>query len=140
LLDDPSGKCTEFEADAEILHRKLSSLGVGCIELIPGRNDLSILKKFVEFFNNEGFVILLGTEHNTPELTPLTVTARGTTPLDNSLRKISWEGSCVVAAHQYLRAHQRHGYVLSNGHPSKDQRDELALIGRMVIEYYLNKR
>ncbi len=140
LLDDPSGKCTEFEADAEILHRKLSSLGVGCIELIPGRNDLSILKKFVEFFNNEGFVILLGTEHNTPELTPLTVTARGTTPLDNSLRKISWEGSCVVAAHQYLRAHQRQGYVLSNGHPSKDQRDELALIGRMVIEYYLNKR
>ena len=140
LLDDPSGKCTEFEADAEILHNKLSSLGVGCIELIPGRNDLSILKKFVEFFNNEGFVILLGTEHNTPELTPITVTARGATPLDNSLKKISWEGSCVVAAHQYLRAHQRQGYMLSNGHPSKDQRDELALIGRMVIEYYLNRR
>ena len=140
LLDDPSGKCTEFEADAEILHNKLSSLGVGCIELIPGRNDLSTLKKFVEFFNNEGFVILLGTEHNTPELTPLTVTARGTAPLDDSLKKISWEGSCVVAAHQYLRAHQRQGYMLSNGHPSKDQRDELALIGRMVIEYYLNKR
>lgn len=140
LLDDPSGKCTEFEADAEILHRKLSSLGVGCIELIPGRNDLSILKKFVDFFNNEGFVILLGTEHNTPELTPLTVTARGIAPLDNSLKKISWEGSCVVAAHQYLRAHQRQGYMLSTGHPSKDQRDELVLIGRMVIEYYLNKR
>jgi hypothetical protein len=140
LLDDPSGKCTEFEADAEILNNKLSSLGVGCIELIPGRNDLSTLKKFVEFFNNEGFVILLGTEHNTPELTPLTVTARGTAPLDNSLKKISWEGSCVVAAHQYLRAHQRQGYMLTNGHPSKDQRDELALIGRMVIEYYLNKR
>lgn len=140
LLDDTSGKCTEFEADADKLHRRLSTLGVGCIELIPGRNDLSILKKFMEFFNNEGFVILLGTEHNTPQLTPLTVRARGSVELDASLKKISWEGSCVVAAHQYLRAHQRQGYMLSNGHPSKDQRNELALIGRMVIEYYLNKR
>ncbi|MCX6334007.1 MAG: hypothetical protein NT092_06840 [Bacteroidia bacterium] len=140
LLDDPSGKCTEFEADAEKLHLKLSSLGIGCIELIPGRNDLAILRKFVDFFYKEGFVILLGTEHNTPELTPLKVTARGSVPLDDSLKKISWEGACVVAAHQYLRAHQRQGYVLSDGNPSKDQRDELAKIGHMVIEYFLNKR
>jgi hypothetical protein len=140
LLDDPSGKCTEFEADAEKLHKKLTKLGVGCIELIPGRNDHAILEKFVRFFNEEGFVVLMGTEHNTPELTPLTVTARGSVPLDESLRKISWEGACVVAAHQYLRAHQRQGYMLSNGDPSRDQRDELTKIGQMVIEYYLNKR
>ncbi len=140
LLDDPSGKCTEFEADAEKLHKKLSSLDVGCIELIPGRNDLATLKKFVEFFYNEGFVVLLGTEHNTPELTPLTVTARGSVPLDESLKKISWEGACVVAAHQYLRAHGRQGYMLDDGNPSHDQRDELAKIGQMVIEYFLNKR
>jgi hypothetical protein len=140
LLDDPSGKCTEFEADAEKLHNRLASLGVGCIELIPGRNDLSILKKFTEFFYNEGFVILLGTEHNTPELTPLTVMARGSVPLDESLKKLSWEGACVVAAHQYLRAHGRQGYMLDDGNPSRDQRNELTKIGQMVIEYYLNKR
>jgi hypothetical protein len=140
LLDDTSGKCTEFEADAEKLHSKLSSLGVGCIELIPGRNDLAVLKKFVEFFYDEGFVVILGTEHNTPELTPLTVMARGSVPLDESLKQIAWEGACVVAAHQYLRAHQRQGYVLSDGKPSKDQRDELAKLGHIVIEYFLNKR
>jgi hypothetical protein len=140
LLDDTSGKCTEFEADAEKLHSKLSSLGVGCIELIPGRNDLAVLKKFVEFFYDEGFVVILGTEHNTPELTPLTVMARGSVPLDESLKQIAWEGACVVAAHQYLRAHRRQGYVLSDGKPSKNQRDELAKLGHIVIEYFLNKR
>jgi hypothetical protein len=140
LLDDPSGKCTDFEADAEKLHLKLSSLGVGCIELIPGRNDHETLKKFIQFFYDEGFVIILGTEHNTPDLIPLKVTARGSVPLDESLKKISWEGACVVAAHQYLRAHGRQGYVLSDGNPSKDQRNELAKIGHLVIEYFLNKR
>ena len=73
-------------------------------------------------------------------MTPLTVTARGSVPLDETLRKISWEGACVVAAHQYLRAHRRQGYMLDDGNPSRDQRDELAKIGQMVIEYFLNKR
>jgi hypothetical protein len=139
LLDDPSGKCTEFEADKEKLFVSLSSLGIGCIELIPGRNDLSRLKKFVEFFDEKGFVVLFGTEHNTPEMVPLTVTARGGQPLDESLKRIAWDGACIIAAHQYLRAHQRQGYVLSDGRLSIDQKNDLANLGRMVIEYYLNR-
>lgn len=140
LLDDLSGKYTEFEADKEILYRALSDFGIGCIELIPGRNDLLILKDFVEFFDNKGFIITFGTEHNTPELMPLTVTARGGIPLDVSLKKTSWEGACIIAAHQYLRAHNRQGYVLSDGSMSHDQKNDLAKLGRLVIEYYLNKR
>jgi hypothetical protein len=137
LLDDASGKCTEFEADAEKLVTTLSSLNIGCIELIPGRNDISVLKNFVEFLDKEGFVITFGTEHNTPELTPLTVTARGSVTLDESLKRIGWKGACVIAAHQYLRAHGRQGYVLDDGTLSKDQRNELAILGQLVIEYYL---
>ena len=114
LLDDASGKYTEFEADMEKLHKSLSSLGIGCIELIPGRNDLAILSTFCEFFDRKGFVITFGTEHNTPELTPLTITARGKNPLDEELKRIAWEGVCVIAAHQYLRAHDRQGYVLDD--------------------------
>ena len=140
LLDDPSGNFTEFEADAGKLYKKLSSLGVGCIELIPGRNNHAILKKFIEFFYNKGFVVILGTEHNAPGLIPLTVSASGSVPLDETVKRISWEGACVVAAHQYLRAHHRQGYMLTNGNPSKNQRDELAKIGQMIIEYYLTKR
>jgi hypothetical protein len=30
--------------------------------------------------------------------------------------------------------------MLDEGNPSHDQRDELAKIGQMVIEYFLNKR
>lgn len=140
LLDDPSGKFTEYEADAEKLYVALTSLGIGCIELIPGRNDYSVLKNFVEFFNRKGFVITFGTEHNTPELTPLTVTARGLTPLDDSLKRIGWEGACVIAAHQYLRAHNRQGYVLDDGKLSIDQKNELVKLGELVIEYYLNRK
>lgn len=139
LLDDTSGKCTEFEADPEKLYSTLKELGIECIELIPGRNDLNILKKFVEFFHGKGFIITFGTEHNTPEMIPLTVSTRGSVPLDESLKKIAWEGACIIAAHQYLRADGRQGYVLPDGKHSVDQKKELASLGKLVIEYYLNK-
>ena len=140
LLDDPSGKFTEFESDPEKLWRSLRELEVECIELIPGRNDGAILKKVVEFFHSKGFIITFGTEHNTPEMFPLTVSTRGSVPLDESLKKIAWEGACIIAAHQYLRADGRQGYVLPDGKHSADQRDELASLGQLVIEYYLKKQ
>lgn len=140
LLDDPSGKYTEFEEDKEKLCKSLSDLGIGCIELIPGRNDVSVLRDFVEFFDDKEFIITFGTEHNTPELKPLTVTARGGLPLDESLKKSAWEGACIIAAHQYLRAHNRQGYVLSDGRMSHNQKQELARLGLLVIEYYLRNR
>ena len=139
LLDDPSGKCTEFETDPEKLYMSLKNLGIECIELIPGRNDFNILKGFVEFFHNKGFIITFGTEHNTPEMIPLTVSARGSVPLDESLKKIAWEGACIIAAHQYLRADGRQGYVLPDGTHSVEQKRELATLGQLVIEYFLNK-
>ncbi len=140
LLDDPAGKYTEFESDAEKLWESLKKHKVECIELIPGRNDHSVLKSFVEFFHKKGFVITFGTEHNTPEMIPLTVTARGSVPLDDNLKRISWEGACIIAAHQYLRIDGRQGYVMPDGRHSADQRDELVRLGKMVIEYYLKKR
>lgn len=139
LLDDMSGKFTEFENDKEALYTALKKLKVECIELIPGRNDINILRDFVNFFHEKGFIITFGTEHNTPELIPLTVTARGGTPLDESLKKIAWEGACVIAAHQYLRADGRQGYVLPDGRHSNDQKKELISLGRLIIEYYLRK-
>ncbi len=137
LLDDPAGNLTEFENDPEKLYTSLNKLGIECIELIPGRNDASTLKRFVEFFHGKGFLITFGTGHNTPEMVPLTVTARGSVPLDDSLKKIGWEGSCVIAAHQYLRADGRQGYVLPDGTHSAKQKKELIKLGQLIIEYYL---
>ena len=139
LLDDSSGHCTEFESDHEKLYNSLKRLGIECIELIPGRNDSDILRNFVEFFHKKGFITTFGTEHNTPEMLPLTVTTRGSKPLDESLKKIAWEGACVIAAHQYLRADGRQGYVLPDGTHSTKQMRELINLGQLVIEYFLNK-
>ncbi len=139
LLDDPSGKCTEFESNPETLYHSLKKIGVCCIELIPGRNDMNILKDFVEFFHKRGFLITFGTEHNTPEMIPLTVSTRGSVPLDDTLKKIAWEGVCIIAAHQYLRAAGRQGYVLADGKMATDQNKDLAELGQTVIEYFLNK-
>ena len=139
LLDGPSGEFTEFEADPEKLYISLKQLGIECIELIPGNNDLSILRKFVEFFDEKGFIITFGTGHKTPEMLPLTVASRGSQSLDPSLKKVGWEGACVIAAHQYLRADGRQGYVLPDGTHSAKQKNDLVKLGQLVIEYYLNK-
>ena len=139
LLDDSSGSFTEFESDPEKLYMSLKHLGIECIELIPGRNDPGSLKKFVDFFHQKGFIITFGTEHNTPEMIPLTMTARASVPLDDSLKKIAYEGACVIAAHQYLRADGRQGYVLPDGTHSVEQTSELINLGQLVIEYFFNK-
>ena len=140
LLDDPSGKFTEFEGDYEKLYQSLKKLGVVCIELIPGRNDGKILKEFVDFFNSKGFIITFGTEHNSPEMIPLTVSTRGSVPLDETMKLVAWEGACIIAAHQYLRYEGRQGYVMENGKNNGEQKKELAKLGQYVIEYYLNRK
>ena len=140
LLDDPSGKFTEFEGDYEKLYQSLKKLGVVCIELIPGRNDGKILKEFVDFFNSKGFIITFGTEHNSPEMIPLTISTRGSVPLDETMKRVAWEGACIIAAHQYLRYEGRQGYVMENGKNNGEQKKELAILGQYVIEYYLNRK
>jgi hypothetical protein len=139
LLDDSSGRFTEFESDPEKLYQSLKHLGIECIELIPGRNDAGILKKFVDFFHQKGFIITFGTEHDTQEMIPLTAATRGSFPLDDSLKRIAYEGACVIAAHQYLRADGRQGYILPDGTHSVEQTSELINLGKLVIEYFLNK-
>jgi hypothetical protein len=138
LLDDPKGKCTEFETDYGNLHSELTKRGIGCIELIPGRNDLKILTDFVRFFNSKNFVILLGTEHNAPEMMPLTCDTRGNVPLTEELRKIGYEGACVVAAHQYLKAKGQEGFVFPCGHIKNDQKADFIKLGHAVIEKWIN--
>jgi hypothetical protein len=140
LLDDPAGKFTEFEADAEKLHNSLSNLAVGCIELIPGRNDHDILEKFVNFFYEKGYIVTFGTEHNTPEMIPLTVTARGGGSLSPGLKQTSLKGVSVIAAHQYLRSKGEAGYIDNNGQPRKSEKNYFEKLGRSVIEYYLRNR
>jgi len=137
LLDDPSGKFTEFEGNFEKLYESLTSLGVGCIELIPGRNTLSILSDFVNFFDSRDFIITFGTEHNTPEMIPLTVTARGGMNLTLKLEEVNRRGVCLIAAHQYFHAQKLAGYIDAGGMPRKEMKREFEAAGQAVIEFYL---
>jgi len=136
LLDDTSGNFTEFENDFGKLAEELGRMETNLIELIPGRNDINILKKFTEYMYHAGFTITFGTEHNTPEMEPLTVRARGRRDLDGLLLETAWKGTCVIAAHQYLRARGETGFV-SAEKPLTEQRTAFEKLGEKVIEYYL---
>jgi hypothetical protein len=138
LLDNINGDCTEYESDWQLLLNELESKKIYCIELIPGRNDINILKEFVNFFHENNFIITFGTEHNTPELKPISVTARGNVPLDDELKNISWEGACVIAAHQYLHAKDEEGYVKLDGKVNTDKLDEFIELGKAVIEKFIS--
>ncbi len=138
LLDDESGHCTEYEANKQILHNELIAHQIHCIEFIPYRNDNEILKDYVRFFHDNGFVIIFGSAHSTPELRPLRVTTRGGEFLDEELSAISYEGGCIIAAHQYNRARGEQGYLNIDGIPQKDRMDEFIRLGKAVIQKFIS--
>jgi len=138
LLDNPNGELTGFEHEKNKLAKALESMYVFAIELIPGRNDCSFLHEYSEFFFRKGFLVLYGTEHNTPELAPLRVSCREKVSLPENLKRISWQSACVVAAHQYLVARGKEGYCSENGYCRKRKRDSLIQLGNGVVHYFLN--
>jgi hypothetical protein len=139
LLDDSSGKITEYEKNKEELDDSLSELGVKAIELIPGRNEHSILESFAEWFDNKGYIVTFGTEHNTPEMIPLTVSARGLKSLSMKLAEINSKGVAVLAAHQYLRARGLKGFTTSGGRAESDEIAYFKSLGMAVIDCFLKK-
>lgn len=136
LLDDKEGKHTEFESDYNRLKINLKTRNIYCVELIPGRNDPGILRKFVKSLHEDGFVVTFGTEHNTPQLIPLKVGTRGRTSLDEDIKEISYLGACVIAAHQYLRARGKEGYTNLDGTVKTDQLDYFRKLGAGVLNHY----
>jgi hypothetical protein len=136
LLDDKNGNFTDFESDFGGLRDALKSMGVRSIELIPGRNDIHILKRFVKIFHEDDFMITFGTEHNTPELIPLKVDTRGHVDIDDELKHISYQGACVIAAHQYLKAQDQEGYIDNEGACKTAEIGEFRKLGSAVFNYF----
>jgi hypothetical protein len=137
LQDDANGNFTDFEGNKESLLENLREMGVGCVEMIPGRNDFHILKEYVEFFDRNGIVVTFGTEHNTPKLEPLTVYCRGGVALDEDLMRIGYEGACVIAAHQYLISKGEQGFVKADGTPRTDDRKGMVEFGDRIINQFI---
>ena len=137
LLDDELGRCTEYEANKQILLNELLSKNIHCIEFIPSRNHPDILKDYASFFHKNGFLVLFGTAHSTPDKKPLSVCTRDCEPLDQELSELSYEGCSVIAAHQYLRAKGEKGYLDQDGNPFKDRMDEFISLGKAVIHQFV---
>jgi hypothetical protein len=139
LLDDKNGNYTEFEANPENLMRRLKSLKIGAVELIPSRNNIVNLRAFVEFFHRNGFLVSFGTEHNTPELTPLEVKAGGNTPLDGYLLGVNEETACILAAHQERVRAGDAGYLDNEGNCRTPEKEEFIKQGQLVLGAYQDK-
>ncbi len=136
LLDDRDGNITRFEGDWNRMHEILQSYGVSCLELIPQRNSLEKLREFVNFFRKKNYVISFGTEHNSPELFPLTVKVEKDRDLPPELKEVSYRGICVLAAHQYLAARGEQGLVKKNGRADTDNLDFFRDLGHSVIREF----
>lgn len=111
LLDDEKGGMTPFEGDWHALAKALCGMGVAMVELIPNRNAQPKALEFSRHFRKEGFAVLLGTEHNAPDMIPLTPRCRGGEPLGEELAEIGYKGACVVAAHQERTARGGKGFT-----------------------------
>jgi hypothetical protein len=128
LLDGAGEPVTEFERAKEQLMEALLSWGIRSIEFIPLRNRFEKLKEYAEYFYGNGFVVSLGTEHNTTVMRPLTVSCKGEVPLDHRLMQISYLGAAYVAAHQYLVDQEGTGY-------QELPRSEMEHLGKAIIHH-----
>ncbi|PGH39522.1 MAG: hypothetical protein CRN43_08500 [Candidatus Nephrothrix sp. EaCA] len=127
MLLDFHGNFTEFEKDWEQVHEVLSARHVRCVELIPSRNEAEQTEKFVKFFTDKKYLVLFGTEHNTPSMPPLTV------PIADELQKLSYKNACVVAAHQQLKREGGEGFLNREHIPKTESIEELSALGDRIV-------
>jgi len=59
-------------------------------------------------------------------------------PLNDELKQVSYEGACVAAAHQYLVANNKPGYIDKKGTTRTSDYKDLYKLGDAVINYFLN--
>ncbi|HOJ65819.1 MAG TPA: hypothetical protein PLZ54_02375 [Paludibacteraceae bacterium] len=137
LADDAKGNYTDFENDLERVSRQLTERGFHSVEFISTRNDLHLLEKYAEYLYDQGFVVTFGSEHNTPAMEPILLSARNGIPLSEKLKKINYEGACVIAAHQHLVKQGLRGFVDENGFADRSKRSEFVNLGKELIDRVL---
>ena len=131
LLDGAGGQITEFESKKELLLEELKGRGFRSVEMIPLRNRPEVLTEYAEYFYDHGFMVSFGTEHNTTAMRPLTVSCINETPLDDTLRNISFKGAACLAAHQYLLSKEGPDYP-------PEGREQLEELGKAVLNHYFS--
>ena len=122
-LGDGADPICPWEAPPEALAARLVEHGIFAAELIPERNQPSVVDAYVAAFRAAGIIVMAGTEHNTPRRIPVQPRCADGTPPSEAAVTAFWEGTCIVAAHQHLRAQGRPGYVDRDGRLNPDVAD-----------------
>ena len=95
---------------------------------------LEVLEKYCNYLWDKGFVVTLGSEHNTPAMEPVKLAARGGVDLTDNLKRLNYYGACIVAAHQKLVADGFEGYLDAEGKPNLAFRDKFIRMGDKIIK------
>jgi len=136
----------EFETPVDRLVESLRGFGFTAVEFVSVRNSAEVLTEYVTRLRKAGFAVTDGTEHNTLDLIPMEPTCKAGEAVPEALKEIFWEGACVIAAHQFLVAHGRAGFVDDQGRPNPKYRSAeerikaFSRLGTAVIARYLKNR
>jgi hypothetical protein len=135
LADDAKGNFTDFEGDLHNAVEVLKNRGIASVEFIPTRNTVTILEKYAGYCWDNGLIVTFGTEHNTPQMEPITVFASKGAELSPKLREIGYKGACIVAAHQYLVGTGEQGFIRKDGDISGgSENEEFIKLGHALIK------
>lgn len=134
LGDNAKGEYTAFERNVSDAAATLKKRGLFSVEFIPSRNDIDLLDEYASYLFDDGFVVTFGSEHNTPKMDPVELSARGGIPLTDKLLEINYKGACIIAAHQNLVNQGLSGYIDKNGFPETENRDEFISLGDQLIK------
>lgn len=140
LADDAQGNYTDFERDLEHVAKQLTERGFHSVEFITTRNDMNLLEKYATYLHNQGFIVTLGSEHNSPSMEPIELFARNQTPLSEKLLRVNYEGACIIAAHQHLVAQGLSGYLDEQGNADRSKRGEFVKWGDDLIRNRVGKQ
>ncbi len=136
LADSVNGGYTEFEEDREKLLATLKRKGIWSVEFIPNRNSGSALEEYATFFSDHGFLVSMGSEHNSPALLPIKLFDKEKRGLSGILAKINFEGAAMIAGHQYLVANGAPGFLDAEGTPIPGSREVLIQLGTALIQTF----
>ncbi len=114
LADGADPVCPWEEPPGALAERLLSS-GIHAAELIPVRNRHHVVDAYVRAFRDAGIIVMAGTEHNTMDRISLEPRCQDGALPSPFAREAFWEGACVTAAHQHLRASGQPGFVDGEG-------------------------
>ncbi len=130
LIDGANPVC-EFEASVEEYIDNLRNYNITCVEFIPLRNDVELLVEYVRKLDKAGFIVLAGTEHNTPEVVSLIPKCKGGADIPEEIMNIFRKGSAFVAGWQYL--------AITEANCDELSREKIVSLGIGIIRRFVGR-